>query len=229
MTGFVVTANRLKKAKKIEAVLKDFFHKADIENQRVLDIGCGSGLISEYFAKNNKVYCVDIEDHLLLPKGETVLFKKMDSERIPFEEKYFDIVISNHVIEHIKEQNLHLKEIRRVLKTGGVCYLATPNRNFPVEPHYKVPFINYFSNEVFHRVLKIVGKYKEDLFLLKYSSMIQLFEANDFDYFEYTNIILRRPSEFFLEKQFTRFIPLFFLDVIKTCSPTNIFVLRKTL
>ena len=50
---------------------------------------------------------------------------------LPFDDARFDVVISNHVIEHVGDeaaQHAHLREIRRVMKADGSAYLAVPNR-----------------------------------------------------------------------------------------------------
>jgi 2-polyprenyl-3-methyl-5-hydroxy-6-metoxy-1,4-benzoquinol methylase len=62
---------------------------------------------------------------------------------LPFPDEYFDVVVSNHVIEHVSDQQLHLSEIARVLKPNGVVYLATPNRLWPWEVHYRVLVLHY--------------------------------------------------------------------------------------
>jgi len=49
-----------------------------------------------------------------------------DITAIPFPDGYFDVVIANHVIEHIPNEKLALQEILRVLKRGGVAYINTP-------------------------------------------------------------------------------------------------------
>ena len=61
---FVSTQDRLAKAKKIECVLKDFLAADRIENKKILDIGCGTGEISDFFAGPNQVYCVDLVNNL---------------------------------------------------------------------------------------------------------------------------------------------------------------------
>ncbi len=54
---------------------------------------------------------------------------KMDIHNMPFENNVFDIVLCNHVLEHVKDDILALKEIRRVLKKGGYSILQVPFYN----------------------------------------------------------------------------------------------------
>lgn len=51
---------------------------------------------------------------------------KMDIHQIPFEENIFDIVFCNHVLEHVADDILAMKEMRRVLKPGGWAILQVP-------------------------------------------------------------------------------------------------------
>jgi hypothetical protein len=60
-----------------------------------------------------------------------------------FEDKQFDIVFSNSVIEHVggyQEVQLMADEIRRV---GKSYYVQTPNRYFPIEPHFVFPMFQF--------------------------------------------------------------------------------------
>jgi len=51
---------------------------------------------------------------------------KMDIHQIPFPENQFDVVLCNHVLEHVKDDILAMKEIHRVLKPGGLAILQVP-------------------------------------------------------------------------------------------------------
>jgi SAM-dependent methyltransferase len=51
---------------------------------------------------------------------------KMDIHEMPFRENQFDVVLCNHVLEHVKDDRQALQEIRRVLKPGGWAILLVP-------------------------------------------------------------------------------------------------------
>ncbi len=222
MNGFVVSKDRLIKARKIEGVLVDYLKK-DIINLNILDIGAGNGVINSYFVtRQNRVTCVDVEDQRIEKKAK---FYKVTSSKLLFQSDEFDIVISNHVIEHLEDQKLHLEEISRVLKKGGVCYMATPNWNFPIEPHYKIPLIHYFPEKVFNSILKLFKQYSESLYLLSYNQMINLF--GDFAIKEYTDDVIINPKKYSMNQSLISKLPPQLIKNLKILSPTNIFILQK--
>lgn len=83
-----------------------------------------------------------------------------DARHLPFKDKSFDIVYSNSVIEHVgdwKAQCLFAAECRRV---GKSYYVQTPNRWFPVEPHWIGFFIHWMpqrSRYLFARFFTVRG------------------------------------------------------------------------
>ena len=52
--------------------------------------------------------------------------RKTDITRIPLEDDRFDLVVANHVLEHVPDDAKALSEVYRVLKPGGVAILQTP-------------------------------------------------------------------------------------------------------
>jgi hypothetical protein len=66
-----------------------------------------------------------------------------DGCALPFGNRAFDVAFSNSVIEHVSTfegQARFAQELRRV---GRRYFLQTPNRRFPIEPHYLFPFFHF--------------------------------------------------------------------------------------
>lgn len=73
---------------------------------------------------------------------------------LPFEDQSFEIAFSNSVIEHLstkERQRAFSEEIRRV---GKNYYVQTPNRWFPIEPHYLTPGVHYLPKRWQVRLLR---------------------------------------------------------------------------
>jgi len=50
-----------------------------------------------------------------------------DAQKLPFKDKYFDVVVSFETIEHVDSPELIIKEVSRVLKPNSVFIVSTPN------------------------------------------------------------------------------------------------------
>lgn len=60
----------------------------------------------------------------LFPTSDAI--QKIDATQIPYEDNYFDLLIANHLLEHIPDVNKALSEFFRTLKPGGIAILQTP-------------------------------------------------------------------------------------------------------
>lgn len=65
--------------------------------------------------------------------GRHFTFQQMDAQQIPFADAAFDAVIANHMLYHVPDRPRALREIRRVLKPGGVFLAATNGKNHMAE------------------------------------------------------------------------------------------------
>lgn len=118
---------------------------------RMLEIGTGSGGIANYFATHPvldcEVHAVDVVDGRRTHEG--FQFSLVEGTKLPYEDFSFDVVLTNHVIEHVgnaKAQLAHLQEVRRVMADTGAGYLAVPNRWMLVEPHYRLAFLSWLPH-----------------------------------------------------------------------------------
>ena len=86
----------------------------------VLDLGCGRGTFDS--AKSRfRVVGVDLEPL------KTFNFVQAEASQLPFTSKCFDVVISNHSLEHFERLPGVLGEIARVIKPEGSLYVAVPD------------------------------------------------------------------------------------------------------
>lgn len=96
---------------------------------KILDVGCGKGEYTDYFALENEVIGLDVNDYRIGKESLKFEFIQYDGKTFPFTDNTFDVVISWDVIEHIEADQSFVTEIRRVLKPGGRCICGTPNRD----------------------------------------------------------------------------------------------------
>ena len=54
------------------------------------------------------------------------LFKHMDVQNLPFADNSFDLIICNHVLEHVFDEKKAMQELFRVLTKGGQAILQVP-------------------------------------------------------------------------------------------------------
>ena len=130
---------------------------------RMLEIGTGSGGIAHYFATQTggryRVEAVDVVDNRLVDEGYG--FTLVHDTHLPFADASFDVVLTNHVIEHVGDedaQRAHLAELGRVLRPQGIGYLAVPNRWMLVEPHFKLAFLSWLPEFLRSPYVRLAGR-----------------------------------------------------------------------
>ena len=116
--------------------------------ERILDVGAGAGAALERFNRTNDIVAIDLkprESEWL--DQDNVSVRVADATKLPFADREFPLAFSNSVIEHIPEklQPAFADEIRRVAVR---YYVQTPNRWFPIEPHYQFPLFQFFPERL---------------------------------------------------------------------------------
>lgn len=230
----VVLDNRNNKALKIQKIIATVrgFRQQDF----ILEIGTGSGGIAAYFAAQNiqfNVQAVDVVDSRVTKEGYQ--FQLVNGTTLPFKDESFDVVITNHVIEHVGESDAqlhHLCEVKRVLKKDGVAYLAVPNRWMLVEPHYQLIFLSWLPKKYRSKYLKKMRNIDfYDCEPFEKKQLENLFDIVDFSYQNQTiqalKILLQDEKENhkFLYYMFL-FIPDFVLRIFLGVIPTLIYTMK---
>lgn len=220
-------SSRKRKAMKIKAVLAEV---TDISKARVLDIGTGSGHIAHEFSNEAKeVSSIDIVDERKERRGYS--FKLAKDESLPFDDGVFDIVVTNHVVEHTPDQQKHLREVLRVLKPGGHIYLATPNKYWLSDPHYKLPFISWLPRRASNFYLRILQGAEWDIYPLSPQGLKKML-GRKVEIINALPLLLTTDAAKKLDtwqwaRTIARFVPKSLLDLSQYASPTLIYIVRK--
>ena len=224
--GFSAIEGREAKAEKILAILAAAGRPLK-PTQNVLDLGCGSGEIAAHLAMHANVSCADAVDQRI--HGRELPFY-MATSPLPFGDASFDVVISNHVIEHTADPAAHLREIRRILRADGICYLATPNRVWPWEVHSQLPLLHYLPWRWFSRLGMAAGRLSEPVHLLSLGGLRRRMRAR-FDMDVWHPRLLHYPERFALRfpapvAAVLRRMPSAFLELTAGAQPTLIVLLH---
>ena len=124
----------------ITQMIKKYFKISDkkinpFNELKILDIGCGGGLISEPMArlganvtgidaseKNIKIAQIHSEENNL-----KINYINSSPERLK-EKEEFDIILNLEIIEHVEDVKLYIDSCSKLLKKGGLMFTATLNR-----------------------------------------------------------------------------------------------------
>ena len=104
----------------------------------VLDVGCGTGQLLALLAKHlpgARVIGVDLAGGMLAAArrllGPDALLVQADGQRLPFAAKQFDLVVCSHSFHHYTDQLTALREMKRVLRDGGIACVLDGDRDDP--------------------------------------------------------------------------------------------------
>ena len=191
---------RRKKAAKIVAVVSHALGVESLDALRAVDVGCSAGFIADELALAGATTSgVDIDEPGLVRArerfGDRVDFRVARGEDLPFDDDSVDVVVLNHIYEHVVDPEAVVKDLHRVLSPTGVLYLGLGHRHQLIEPHYKLPFLSWLPQRAADRYMRLTGKgnhYFEHYYSRR--GLLRLF--GDFDLWDYTLPVLAEPAAF---------------------------------
>ena len=103
--------------------LRSLIQSVDLGKGKLLDIGCGGGMISEtlpYYYPKGALYGADVSKSAITYAKKygsgKVAYSHMKGKRLPYKDSFFDVCICLDVLEHVPDVDFFLKEVKRVLK-----------------------------------------------------------------------------------------------------------------
>ncbi len=116
-----------------EALLKKILWKqlGEITDKRILDFGSGTGVTSNYLAKNNEVIAIEPSEERVSERwkeNDYIQIVGSIDELRKLEPESFDMILCHNVLEYASHREAIINEFHRLLKTGGTLSIVKHNR-----------------------------------------------------------------------------------------------------
>ena len=104
-------------------------------NSVILEVGCGTGNYTAYWLDlPMRICCLDLSRGMIRKAAsktdsDKLMLIQADAEHLPFKDSCFDAVLSVNTLEHLDDIPQALREMKRVVKSGGRIVISTPNEN----------------------------------------------------------------------------------------------------
>lgn len=140
------------RGKRITRLLLDYFEK----DANILDVGSSQALTFGYLAQAFPTAIGVDTDRKAIKTGNRRLNKLKlrnkiiwyDGKKLPFESSSFDGIVASEVFEHVDNQDGFVKELSRVLKKNGKLIITAPNKFYPIECEFHLPFLSYLPKNI---------------------------------------------------------------------------------
>ena len=132
---------------------------------RILDVGCGLGWLLDALPASWEKHGLEVSRVAADFAGKFGKIFHGTLHESPYEDNFFDVIFMHQVIEHVDKPEEDIKVLRRILKSGGVLILGTPDFDSGAARRFRGNYrllhdqshIRLFSNESMHRFLRDHG------------------------------------------------------------------------
>ena len=205
-----------------EVLIEELEEFIDLKGKKVLDIGGERGEFCKILAEKRSCQSVNLEPKKQ-PQGfvhKTIIGR---ADRLPFKDRVFDLVLLRGVLQHIPTalKLKSLREMRRVLKDGGIAYIMIPPWWSPLSGQEIKPFqyfgfvlAKHLSNEILRRKIQAKNLAELGLWPMTFRSTLNYIEEAGFKVLKTTDILGRMH---FLTR----------IPIVRELLPSVGFILRK--
>ncbi len=154
--SFFTRLSRISRQRKL-ALFNSVFRPT--KQMRILDVGAetnpdsdrGLQLIDSYLWKSNITAVNLSKEHIsrIKKRHPQITAVVADVCELPWPDKYFDIVYSNAVIEHVGDFTRQKQMADEIMRVGKRWFVATPNRWYPFEFHLRLPLVTWLAGEAY--------------------------------------------------------------------------------
>lgn len=102
-----------------------------IQGARILEVGCGTGWLSDKLSEFGKVTACDLGSKIIDLAQTTypqVDFRSGDIHTLDLEANSFDVIVTSEVLSHVADQPLFMRRLAELLKPGGFLLLTSQNK-----------------------------------------------------------------------------------------------------
>jgi len=150
------------------------------DKSRILEIGCGTGMLSLYLGKKNprlNIEAIDLSPKAIevakkqLGKQHNIKFRVGDVNNLPFKDATFDVVVGNSILHHVDFDKV-VKEVKRVLKPNGIIWFSEPNSLNPqIAIEKNVPGIKHLLQDSPNERSFVRWQLTEDLIKMNFKNV----------------------------------------------------------
>lgn len=133
---------------------------------KILDLGCGEGEIAQEVFGKQLEWGLDNDREMVKKAKQSGMYRQVilgDAAKIPLKSKTVDLVFANSVLEHIKDIDKVLAEVRRVLKPGGLFIATMPSDQLTGYLGWGRLYAQWFNQKYHHYHLYSLKEWKERL------------------------------------------------------------------
>ena len=170
---------------------------------RILENGCGVGMYVEHLTPfGGEVFGLEYDHERAAAAGvDSKRILIAAGESLPHPSGSFDLILSHEVLEHVQDDAQAVREMLRVLRSGGRAVIFVPNRGYPFETHgiywrgrYKfgnIPLVNYLPRGWRDKLAPHVKVYSRRDMNRLFDGLSVMFVERTIVFGAYDNIIAR--------------------------------------